>query len=61
MEKTLFEFLLQIPQTIFNLTSWLVKPISEKYLNISPLGLLSVGGTAILITLVVVHVVKLFI
>ena len=61
MEEQLFNFLLEIPQTLANLTNWLVSPISEKYLNISPLGLLGIGGTSLIIALILVHVVKLFI
>lgn len=61
MESELFNFLLQIPQTISKLSSWLMSPISEKYLNISPLGLLGITGTSLLIAVILVHVVKLFI
>ena len=61
MENTLFNWLLEIPQTIANLCNWLISPISEKYINISPLGLLGIGGTTILLVIIGVHVVKLFI
>lgn len=61
MENTLFEFLLDIPRVIANFSGWLVSPISERYLNISPLGLLGVGGFSILVGIIIVHVVKLFI
>lgn len=61
MENTLFNFLLEIPQAVSKLTGWITSPISEKYLNISPLGLLGVAGTTILLGIIIVHVVKLFI
>ena len=61
MIQQLFDFLLQIPQAVANMGFWLISPIHEKYLNISPLGLLGVAGTSVLIALIVVHVVKLFI
>lgn len=61
MLEKLFNFLVDIPKTLANMGEWLVSPISEKFLNISPLGLLGIGGTAVLISLIVVHVVKLFI
>lgn len=61
MENTLFNFLLEIPKAVANFGSWLVSPINEKYINISPLGLLGVAGTTFLIAIILVHVVKLFI
>lgn len=61
MIDTLIEFLLQIPVAVGNLGTWIISPINERYLNISPLGLLGAAGTSILIGLIVVHVVKLFI
>jgi len=60
MEQTLFEFLLEIPKVISLFATWLVSPINERYLNISPLGLLSVGGFALLTGLIITHVIKLF-
>ena len=61
MEEQLFNFLMEIPQAVANMTSWLTSPISEKYLNISPLGLFGVAGTTLIITLIVVHIVRLFV
>lgn len=60
MFEELFNFLLEVPQALANFGTWLITPISEQYLNISPLGLLGVSGTAIVISLILVHVVKLF-
>lgn len=60
MVEKLIQFILEIPQAVAKMGTWLTTPISERYLNISPLGLLGVGGTALLIGLIVVHVVKLF-
>ena len=59
MIQQLFDLLLQIPQTLANLGNWLVSPLNEKYLNISPLALLGVGGTTFLIALITIHIVKL--
>lgn len=61
MSNTIFDWLLQIPQTIAGFGNWLISPISEQYLNISPLGLLGIGGVGVIITLIGVHVVRLFI
>lgn len=61
MFETLWRFVLEIPQAVANFGNFLISPISEKYLNISPLALLGIGGTTILISIIIVHVVKLFI
>lgn len=61
MLETLFNFLLQIPQAVANFGNWLLSPLNEKYLNISPLAMLGIGGTTIIISIIIVHVVKLFI
>lgn len=60
MENTLYNWLLNIPQTIAGFGNWLVKPIGNG-IDISPLGLLGVGGISVLIVIIGVHVVKLFI
>lgn len=61
MEQTLFDFLLEIPKLVSLFASWLVSPLSEKYLNISPLALLGFGGFTILVSIIAIHIVKLFI
>lgn len=61
MEQTLFNFILEIPRVISLFGTWLVSPISEKYLNISPLGLLGIGGVSFIVILISVHVVRLFV
>lgn len=61
MENTLFKWLLEIPQAVANFGNWLVNPINSQYLNISPLGLLGVSGGAVILTLIGVHIVRLFI
>lgn len=61
MINTLFDFLLDIPQTIANFSNWLITPINSTYLDISPLGLLGIGGAGIIITIISIHVVRLFI
>ena len=61
MIEKLIDFLLQIPVAVGNLGTWIISPLNEKWLNISPLGLLGAAGTTFLIVLIVVHIVKLFI
>lgn len=60
MEQTLFDFALQIPQTLASFGNWLITPISPQFLNISPLGLLGVGGVGFIISIIAIHVVRLF-
>lgn len=61
MVEKLFELLLQIPQTLANLGNWLISPLNERFLNISPIALLGIGGTTFIIALITIHIVKLFI
>lgn len=61
MEQTIFNWLLEIPQTVANFGNWLVSPIDERLLNISPLGLFGIGGGAVIIALIGIHIVRLFI
>lgn len=60
MTQELIDFLLEIPFTLSKFGNWLVTPLDSTYLNISPLGLLGVAGVGIVITLIGVHIVKLF-
>lgn len=53
-------FLLEIPQAVGLIAKWLVEPINTQYLNISPLGLFGVAGVGVIITLIGIHVVRLF-
>lgn len=55
-----FDWVLSIPQTIASFGTWVVSPINEQFLNISPIELLGVTGTATIITIIVLHVVRLF-
>ena len=61
MEKQLFDFALEIPQALASFGNWLVTPLDEKLLNISPLGLLGIGGASFVIAIIVVHIVRLFV
>lgn len=61
MFNELFEFLLNIPQTLSQFGSWLITPLNEQWLNISPLGLLGVGGIGFIIVIITTHIIKLFI
>ena len=60
MEETLFNWIMSIPQTIAKFGDWLVKPIMEPYIKLSPLGLLGIGGVSTLIFIIGWHVFKLF-
>lgn len=61
MVEALYKLLLEVPQAVANMAEWLTTPISAKYLNISPLGLFGIGGTSVIIAIIVIHIVKLFI
>lgn len=61
MVSSLVDWLLNIPLYLGEFSSWLVSPLNERYLNISPLGLFTIGGSTILISIIVLHVVRLFI
>lgn len=61
MYQQIFEWILQIPQTIANFSSWLVQDLQIGEWSISPLGLLGIGGSAVLIGIIGVHIVRLFI
>lgn len=61
MEKQFFNFLIEIPQTLASFGNWLISPLEPNYLPISPLALLGVAGVGTIITLIVVHIVRLFI
>lgn len=60
MENDLFNWVLEIPLTIAKFGNWLIQPINEQYLNISPLALLGVGGVATIIVIIGIHIVRLF-
>ena len=59
--QELFNWLLEIPQTLAEFGNWLNTPIYDPYINISPLGLLGIGGISFIIALIIIHVIKLFI
>lgn len=61
MEQTLFDFILDIPKFVSLFATWLLNPINETYLNISPLGLFSVAGFSIFIGIIAIHIVRLFV
>lgn len=61
MVNELFNWILQIPQTIASFGSWLMSPIYDPYIKLSPLALLGIGGVSTIIIIIGVHVVKLFI
>ena len=61
MEQTLFDFILNIPLFLSKLGSWLVSPINERFLNISPLALFGVGGVSIFLGIITIHIIKLFV
>lgn len=53
-------FLLDIPKTIGMFGNWLITPLGNG-IDISPLGLFGCGGVAVIITIIGVHIVRLFI
>lgn len=61
MVNELFDFLLAIPQAVAGFGNWLITPLNTTYFNISPLCLLGIGGTAFILTLITIHIVRLFI
>lgn len=61
MVQELINWLLQIPQACAEMGKFLTSPIYSPYINQTPLELLSVSGIAVIITIIGVHVVKLFI
>lgn len=61
MINSLYNFLLEIPQAIAKFGEWLTQPLYEPYIQLSPIALLGVSGTAMLITIIGVHIVRLFV
>lgn len=61
MSETIFKWVLEIPQAVANFGGWLVSPINAQYLNISPLALLGIAGTTVIIAIIGVHIVRLFV
>lgn len=61
MAQQLFDWLLQIPQTVASFGSWLTTDLQIGQWSISPLGLFGIGGVAVVIGLIGVHIVRLFI
>lgn len=61
MAETLFNWLLNIPQYVASFGSWLTSDMLIGSWSISPLGLFGLGGVAVLIGIIGVHVVRLFI
>lgn len=60
ISTTIFEWVLNIPNTLAQFSEWLIAPINETYLNISPLGLFGIGGGSFIIGLIGIHIVRLF-
>lgn len=61
MYQELYNWVLEIPQTLAQFGTWLTEPIKPGLIDLSPLALLGIGGVSVLIGLIVVHVVKLFV
>lgn len=59
MEQQLFDFLMNVPQTIGAFSNWLMSPIYAPYINVSPITLFSVGGVSVIIWILGIHVVRL--
>lgn len=61
MVQQLYDFLLEIPQAVSKFGEWLTQPLYEPYIKLSPIALLGLSGTAVLIGIIAVHVVRLFV
>lgn len=61
MEQMLFDWVLQIPQTVASFGNWLTNDLQIGSWSISPLGLLGIGGVSVVIGIIGVHIVRLFI
>lgn len=61
MYQSIFDFFMGIPETLAGFGNWLVSPIDDTFLVISPLELLGIGGIATIIAIIVIHVVRLFV
>ena len=61
MDKTLFDWLLGIPQYIASFAGWLTTDLQIGSWSISPLGLFGLSGVAVLIGIIGVHIVRLFV
>ena len=61
MEEGLFNWVLNIPQVVAQFGSWLVNPIYDPYITLSPLALLGISGVSVIIAIIGIHVVRLFV
>lgn len=60
MENVIFQWLLEIPQAVGNMASWLTTELQIGEWSITPLGLFGIGGGTILIGIIAIHIVRLF-
>lgn len=60
MDSALFDWVLNIPYVMAEFTKWLTEPLAPPYISLSPLALFGIGGVGVLTTIIVVHIVKLF-
>lgn len=61
MEEGLFNWVLNIPQVVAQFGSWLVNPIYDPYITLSPLALLGISGVSVIVAIIGIHVVRLFV
>lgn len=61
MYQELVKFLLEIPKTLAEFGNWLVNPLFPPHINVSPLALLGIAGVGVIITIIGVHIVRLFV
>lgn len=61
MPQVFFDLLSGVPQAVANFGDWLITPINEEFLNISPIGLLGIGGTTFIVAIIGIHLVRLFV
>jgi len=61
MVTDLINFLCEIPVTLANFGVWLTSPLKAGIINQTPLELLGVAGVSVIVTIIGVHVVRLFV
>lgn len=57
--ENLFQWMLDIPLVVAEFGNWLTEPL--QVINISPLALLGIAGVSVIITIIGIHIVRLFV
>lgn len=59
MAEIIYDWIIDIPIAVAEFGKWLTTDL--KILGVTPLSLLGIGGASVIITIIGVHIVKLFI